>query len=128
MPSQKVVQFLMTSGVDVQALRAVWDIAARTSNDYLLKEEFYVALRLVAYLQNDIPANESTIRMNVKSPNPNFSEFCQGTPGAGTGPQPSRGAAAARGGIDLEALPSLDDMDFSSPQPMNPQIMSNPQM
>jgi len=40
----------MTSGVDVQKLRGVWDIAARTSNDYLLKDEFYIALRLVAYI------------------------------------------------------------------------------
>ena len=48
--SQKVVQFLMTSGVEVAKLREVWNIAARTSNDYMLKEEFYIALRLVAYL------------------------------------------------------------------------------
>ena len=46
--SQKAVQFLMTSGLEVAKLREIWPIAARTSNDYLLKEEFYIALRLVA--------------------------------------------------------------------------------
>ena len=116
MPSQKVVQFLMTSGVEVQKLREVWDIAARTSNDYLLKEEFYIALRLVAYLQNGIPANESSLRLNVKVPNPRFDDFNRGTPGANASPERKpMGAAAASGGLNIEALPSLDDLVFTSP-------------
>ena len=40
----------MTSGLEVQKLKEVWTIAAKTSNNYLEREEFYVALRLVAYL------------------------------------------------------------------------------
>ena len=48
--SSDVVQFLMKSGVEVGKLKEVWSVAARTSNDYLLKEEFYVALRLIAYI------------------------------------------------------------------------------
>ena len=40
----------MTSGLDIQKLKLVWQIAARTSNDYMVKEEFYVAMRLVAYM------------------------------------------------------------------------------
>ena len=40
----------MKSGVEVAKLKEIWTVAARTSNDYLLKEEFYVALRLVAYI------------------------------------------------------------------------------
>ena len=50
LPSQSVVQFLMTSGLEVQKLKNVWEIAARTSNSFLIREEFYVALRLVAYI------------------------------------------------------------------------------
>ena len=50
LPSKTVVQFLMTSGLEIQKLKEVWTIAAKTSNDYLEREEFYVALRLVAYL------------------------------------------------------------------------------
>ena len=114
--SQKVVQFLMTSGVEVQKLREVWDIAARTSNDYLLKDEFYVALRLVAYLQNGIAANESSLRLNLKAPNPRFDEFNRGTPGAqSSSPRMSASAAAAPSGLNIEALPSLDDLDFTQP-------------
>lgn len=48
--SQTVVQFLMTSGLELTQLKMVWDIAARTSNEFLVREEFYVALRLVAYM------------------------------------------------------------------------------
>jgi len=51
--SKDVVQFLMTSGLELQRLKYVWEIAARTSNDFLVKEEFYVAMRLVALMQSD---------------------------------------------------------------------------
>ena len=47
-----LVQFLMSSGLDPPQLKQLWSIAARTSNSYLLKEEFFVVLRLVAYVQN----------------------------------------------------------------------------
>ena len=50
MPAQKIVQFLMTSGVQPVELKKIWEVAARTSNAFLLKDEFYVILRLVAYL------------------------------------------------------------------------------
>ena len=111
----------MTSGVEVAKLREVWEIAARTSNDYLLKDEFYIALRLVAYLQNGIPANESSLRLNVKVDNPRFDEFNRGTPGAmspNRRQSPTNRAAAAplSGGLNVDALPSLDDLDFSQPQ------------
>ena len=126
LPSQKVVQFLMTSGVEVSKLREVWNIAARTSNDYLTKDEFYVALRLVAYLQNGIPANESSLRLNLKAANPRFDDFNRGTPGA-TSPDkrsPRGGAAAPSSlGLNIDALPSLDELDFSQPQQINPMIM-----
>jgi hypothetical protein len=74
LPSQTVVQFLMTSGLDLQKLKQVWEIAARTSNSFLVREEFYVALRLVALMQNDIPANENTINLNVEAPLPRFED------------------------------------------------------
>ena len=86
LPSQTVVQFLMTSGLEVQKLKDVWTIAAKTSNDYLEREEFYVALRLVAYLQNNMPANENSILTNLVAPLPRFDDFNRGTPGAGPAP------------------------------------------
>ena len=43
----------MKSGLELPKLKQVWEIAAKTSNSYMLKEEFYVALRLVALMQNN---------------------------------------------------------------------------
>ena len=40
----------MTSGLELPKLKNIWDMAAHTSNNFLLKEEFYVALRFVAYM------------------------------------------------------------------------------
>ena len=72
----------MTSGVDLPKLKQVWDVAARTSNNFLVKEEFYVALRLIAYLQNGIAADENSIRLNVSAPLPHFDDYHGSTPGA----------------------------------------------
>ena len=43
------VTFFKKSGLPVEKLRDIWKLAARTSNEYLTKDEFYVALRLIAY-------------------------------------------------------------------------------
>ena len=80
--SKTIVQFLMTSGLELPKLKNIWDIAARTSNDFLLKEEFYCALRLVAYMQNNLPANENSIRTNLTPPLPRFDDYKPSTPGA----------------------------------------------
>ena len=126
--STQVVTFLMTSGLEVSQLRLVWDLAARTSNDFLVKEEFYIALRLVAYMQNNIPANENSIKLNVDAPLPRFNDKTQGptTPGARSAPAPGFGFGApaasskAHPGINADALPNLDDLDFSAPQVNQP--------
>ena len=127
--SQTIVQFLMTSGLDLPKLKQVWDIAAHTSNSFLLKEEFYIALRLVSYLQNDLPCNENSIRTNLVPPLPRFDDYKPSTPGADPvrpgQAMPSAAAAAAgpsggRMGINVDSLPDLDNLDFSQPmqQPM----------
>lgn len=41
--------FFKRSGLPVDRLKDIWRIAARTSNEYLTKDEFYVALKLIAY-------------------------------------------------------------------------------
>ena len=46
---KEAVTFFKRSGLPVDKLKAIWLLAARTSNEYLTKEEFYVALRLIAY-------------------------------------------------------------------------------
>lgn len=58
--------FFRRSGLPNDKLKQIWLIAARTSNEYLTKEEFYVALRLIAYHQNDIPVSEMSIQQNIE--------------------------------------------------------------
>ena len=76
------MQFLLTSGLDIQTLKQVWEIAASTSNNYLVREEFYVALRLVALLQSSQPATAESIINNIPAPLPRFDDYVPATPGA----------------------------------------------
>ena len=46
---KEAVIFFKKSGLPVDKLKEFWKIAARTSNEFLTKDEFYVALRLIAY-------------------------------------------------------------------------------
>ena len=62
----QAVTFLRRSGLPNDKLKQVWITAARTSPDYLVKEEFYVALRLIAYLQNGMTADENAIDLNLE--------------------------------------------------------------
>ena len=41
----------------------------------MLKEEFYVALRLIALIQNNEPANANSIMTNIEVPLPHFEIF-----------------------------------------------------
>lgn len=43
------VIFFKKSGLPVEKLKEIWIIAAKTSNEYLSRDEFYLALRLIAY-------------------------------------------------------------------------------
>lgn len=45
----EAVSFLRRSGLPNEKLKAIWLIAARTSTDHLTRDEFYIALRLIAY-------------------------------------------------------------------------------
>ena len=66
------VNFFKKSGLPVDKLKTVWKMAARTSSDNLSRDEFYVALRLIAYLQNGKEANEQAIILNVPVALPDF--------------------------------------------------------
>lgn len=55
------VTFFKRSGLSVDKLRDIWIAAAKTSNEYLTKDEFYVALRLIAYAQNNMRSDEDAI-------------------------------------------------------------------
>jgi hypothetical protein len=45
----EAVNFFKKSGLDMGKLKEIWLIAAQTSAENVTKEEFYVALRLIAY-------------------------------------------------------------------------------
>ncbi len=47
-------------------LKKIWLTAAKTSNEYLLRDEFYLALRLIAYAQNGINPTEESLRFNLE--------------------------------------------------------------
>jgi epidermal growth factor receptor substrate 15 len=69
---REAVIFFKKSGLPVDKLKHFWMIAAKTSNEYLTKDEFYVALRLIAYEQNGIAADENSINNNVDVALPRF--------------------------------------------------------
>ena len=54
----EAVAFFKQSGVEISKLKQIWTTSARSSNDYLTKDEFYIALRLIAYAQNNMAFDE----------------------------------------------------------------------
>jgi nucleoside diphosphate kinase len=68
----EAVSFFTKSGLPIDKLKEIWLIAAKTSNQYLTKEEFYIALRLIAYAQNGKTADENAIIFDVQVDLPRF--------------------------------------------------------
>ena len=64
--------FLKTSGLEKSKLRNIWDISSTNQQDFLTKEEFYVALKLVALEQKGVPATEAAIRSDIDTDLPQF--------------------------------------------------------
>jgi epidermal growth factor receptor substrate 15 len=64
--------FFRRSGLEKEVLRSIWLLSARTSNEYLMRDEFYLALRLIAYAQNGIQPTEESIRFNLEVGLPRF--------------------------------------------------------
>jgi hypothetical protein len=50
----EAVSFFKKSGLPMDKMKNIWSISAKSSIEYLTREEFYVALRLIAYHQNNI--------------------------------------------------------------------------
>jgi epidermal growth factor receptor substrate 15 len=71
---QEAVVFFKKSGLPIDKLKHIWSIAARTTNDYLTKDEFYIALRLIAYSQNNMKSDEESIMFDLKVGLPNFDD------------------------------------------------------
>ena len=52
------------SGLSKDTLKSIYLIAFQSSKHFLEKDEFYVALRLIALVQNNIPYNSQAIILN----------------------------------------------------------------
>ena len=42
----------------MEKMKNIWSLSARSSIEHLTRDEFYVALRLIAYCQNGIDPSE----------------------------------------------------------------------
>lgn len=60
--------FLKRSGLPKEILKKIWLIAAQTNPSFLEKDEFYIALRLVALAQSNMEYSEESIRLNHPLP------------------------------------------------------------
>ena len=60
--------FMKTSGLDKNILKKIWLIAAQNSNSQMDKEEFFVAMRLIALAQNNMPFSAENIERNNPIP------------------------------------------------------------
>ena len=71
--NKDAANFMKKSGLNKNILKNIFLIASPKSKQYLERDEFYVALRLIALAQNNMPFNEQAIILNKPIPPlPNF--------------------------------------------------------
>ena len=71
--NKDAANFMKKSGLNKNILKNIFLIAQPKSKQYLERDEFYVALRLIALAQNNMPFNEQAIILNRPLPPlPNF--------------------------------------------------------
>ena len=68
---KEAVTFFKRSGLGVEVLKKIWLIAS-SNNTSLEREEFYVALKLIAFAQNNIDVSSESIIKNLPTPLPKF--------------------------------------------------------
>jgi len=66
--SKEAAEFLKKSGLSRNILKTIWLIASRSSISYIERNEFYVALRLIALAQNNFPYTEESVEKNTPIP------------------------------------------------------------
>ena len=102
------VNFFKKSGLPIDKLKTVWKMSARSSPEHLSREEFYVALRLIAYLQNGKDATEQAIRINVPVSLPEFNIGA-----AEKAPLAKQEEPEVKAEDMAAMLPNLDDLDLN---------------
>ena len=71
--NKEAANFMKKSGLNKNILKNIFLIAQPKNKQYLERDEFYVALRLIALAQNNMPFNEQAIILNKPIPPlPNF--------------------------------------------------------
>ena len=70
------------SGLPVDKLKEIWRISAQTNLSSLSRDEFYVSLRLISYMQNGMRCDEEAVRAGAEAPLPSFEDDFK-LPGAG---------------------------------------------
>ena len=66
--SKEAAEFMKKSGLSRNVLKNIWLIASQKSIIYILRQEFYVALRLIALAQNNFPYDIENIEKNTPIP------------------------------------------------------------
>jgi len=79
---KEAADFLSRSGLPKETLREIWTIADQNEEMALTRENFYIALRLVALAQNQHQVSAESIVSDIEVPLPKF----KGTLGSTTGP------------------------------------------
>lgn len=102
--------FFKRSGLATDVLKTIWLTSARTSNEFLTRDEFYIALRLIAYAQHGIQVNEDSIKFNIEVELPKF----EPAPLAITSSEVIREKPEIRAEDVAAALPDLDSLDIGA--------------
>ena len=66
--AQEAANFLKRSNLPKETLKQIYIIAAQTSTQFLDRDDFYIALRLVALAQNNLPFTKNSIIVNNPIP------------------------------------------------------------
>eukprot|EP00347_Sterkiella_histriomuscorum_P010340 403376681 len=103
------VAFFKRSGLPVDLLKNFWLLAARTTPEYLTRDEFYIALRLIAYAQHGIKPNEESLQFNIDVDLPKFDP----APLALTSSEQVREKPEIRAEEIAASLPDLDSLDLN---------------
>lgn len=73
---KEAVTFFKRSGLGIDVLKRIW-VLASANNESLDREEFYVALKLIAFAQNNIEVSAESLARNPQTPLPKFASLAQ---------------------------------------------------
>ena len=68
----QAVEFFKRSGLPTETLKTIWNISTPEGENYLDRERFYVAMRLIALAQEGKPVSEQSIYDDVQAGIPKF--------------------------------------------------------